>query len=330
MEKTKRLLYRLIVLAVVVATLLVATISPTSVLQPSAVYAAPDTERQSPDAILVITSLSPNDVSYIQDDPDAPDSNWLVASSIKDNTDVSVSFPTPTGSPTVGADLQEFRALVRQFDEAQTAIPKARIELWENGLLVRAGSDTDVPQGGLVLSFTWNASELSTADGSLVECKVVGIKALGAKNAVDVGAVEWNVTYTPTSSISNTPETWDFGTVSTSSSYETGITYVVDSTGFRITNNVAYDVNITISATGMGSGWLLADSGDPDATHYTLWAGTELTSPDYNIQVTSGGTFLVTVLASSTRDWGLKLMTPTSFSDGGLKSGIVTLTATQA
>lgn len=165
---------------------------------PLTVLASPDTERLGPDAILVITSLTPNNVTYIQDDPDSPDANWLVATGNGVNTDVRVSFPTPSGNPTVGADLQEFRSLVRQYDEGQTGTPLARIELWENGGLIRAGTDTGVPQGGIVLSFTWNANEISMADGSLVECKVVGTKAGGspsARNTVDVGAVEWNVDY---------------------------------------------------------------------------------------------------------------------------------------
>ena len=37
-------------------------------------------EGLAPDAILAITELSLNDVTYIQDDPDSPDGNWLVAS----------------------------------------------------------------------------------------------------------------------------------------------------------------------------------------------------------------------------------------------------------
>jgi len=151
-----------------------------------------------------------------------------------------------------------------------------------------------------------------------------GVVVWDAKSYVD----NWQSDTLP--DISNTPDTWDFGVVDASSSYETGITYSPGSSGFQITNNSTFDVNITISATDMGSGWLLADSGDPDATHYTLWAGTELTGGLYNIQVTSGGVPLITVLASSTRDWGLKLMTPTSFSEGGQKSGTVTLTATAA
>lgn len=151
-------------------------------------------EREAPDAILVATDLS-GVVGDIQDDPDAADANWLTASGNNVNTDVRVSFPTPSGNPRVGADLQEFRALVRQFDEAQTGTPTARLELWENGALIRAGGETNVPDGGVVLSFTWNANELATADGSLVESKVVGTKsggAPGARNTVEVGAIEWN------------------------------------------------------------------------------------------------------------------------------------------
>jgi len=114
------------------------------------------------------------------------------------NTDVRVTFPTPTGDPTVGADLQEFKAWVRQFDTGQTGDPDCRIELWENGSLVRAGGETSITGSGQMVTFTWNGNELGTADGSLVECKVVGTKSggsPGARNTVDVGAVEWNVDY---------------------------------------------------------------------------------------------------------------------------------------
>ncbi len=151
-------------------------------------------ETLIPDAILSSTGLL-GVVTDIDDDPDSPDGLWLITTDNNVNTDVRVSFGTPAGTPTVGADLQEFRALVRQFDEAQTGQPNARIELWENGSLVRAGTDETVPDGGVVVSFTWNASELGTADGSLVECKVVGTKSGGgpsARNTVEMGAVEWN------------------------------------------------------------------------------------------------------------------------------------------
>ena len=155
------------------------------------------TERLAPDVILEVSNLT-GVVGDIQDDPDSPDGNWLTASSNNVITDVRVSVPSPTGNPTVGADLQEFRVLFRQYDEAQGGTPEGRIELWENGVLIRAGSDVSVPDGGIVVGFTWNASELGTANGSLVEIKAVGTKSGGSpsnRNSTEVGAIEWNVVY---------------------------------------------------------------------------------------------------------------------------------------
>lgn len=286
-------------------------------------------ERQSPDAILAISNLSPNDVSYIQDDPDTPDLNWLVATSNNVNNSVRVSFPTPTGNPTVGADLQEFKAWVRQYDEGQGGTPDVRLELWEDGVLIRAGSDEAVPDGGKLISFTWNANEIGTADGSLVQIMVVGTKSGGSpsnRNSIDVGAVEWNVEYSDASpDISNLPISQDFGAVSENGTYETGLTY------FTVTNNSSGAVTITIKAidfTG-GAGWALSDTATPGANTAGLKAGLE--GGDYTIIVKKTETFntLVTGLAAEgTQKWGLKLYTPTTFSDGVQKSTTVTLTAT--
>ncbi len=121
------------------------------------------------------------------------------------NTDVRCDFATPVNPPTVGADLQEFKIEVRQFDGGQTGTPQARIELWENGALVRAGSDVNVTSDvSQVISFTWNANEIATSDGSLVEAKFVGTKsggAPGARNAVDLGAMEWNADTTAAAAV---------------------------------------------------------------------------------------------------------------------------------
>ncbi len=159
------------------------------------------TEPRRPDALLTQTQLS-GAVTDIDDNPDAGDGNWLTASGNNINTVARVSFSTPSGVPIVGANLQEFRAQVRQFDTGQTGDPEARIELWENGSLVRAGSDVSITGAGQVISFTWNANELATADGSLAECTIVGTKTGGAptkRNTVEVGAVEWNVDFTAVS-----------------------------------------------------------------------------------------------------------------------------------
>lgn len=160
------------------------------------------TERLAPDAILSSSNLS-GSVTDIDEDPDSNDANWMVASSNNVATNVRTSLPTPTPTLTVGAGLQEFRACVRKFSSTQTGTPKARIELWENGGLIRAGSDVNVTSAvAQVIAFTWNASEIATSNGSLVECKVVGTQSGGsgsARNSTDVGALEWNATYTASS-----------------------------------------------------------------------------------------------------------------------------------
>ena len=157
-------------------------------------------ERHAPDAILAATEQS-GAVTVIDEDPDASGTDFLTSSENNVNTDCRVSFPTPTANPTVGTDLQEFKIQVREFDTGQTGTPEARIELWENGSLVRAGSDVNVTTQDQVISFLWNASELATADGSLVEAKFVGTKAGGSpttRNTTELGAIEWNAEVTGT------------------------------------------------------------------------------------------------------------------------------------
>ncbi len=164
------------------------------------------TERQAPDALLAQTNLT-GAVTVIDEDPDSSGTDFLTASGNNVNTDARVSFATPTGAPTTGAGLQEFKIQVREFDTGQTGTPKARIELWENGSLVRAGSDVNVTTQDQVIALTWDATEIATADGSLVECKFVGTKSGGsptARNTVELGAVEWNVTFSAGTSVDAT------------------------------------------------------------------------------------------------------------------------------
>jgi len=154
-------------------------------------------ERQSPDVLLLQTNLS-GAVADIQDDPDSPDSNWLTYISNNADTVCHVSFPTPTGFPTQGAGLQQFKIWVRK--QPGTGTPTVRIDLYENGVLVaNVMAATDVTSStGQLFSGTWDASLLGVADGSLVECYIYGTKTGGAPAAratVEIGAVEWNVTY---------------------------------------------------------------------------------------------------------------------------------------
>ena len=154
------------------------------------------TERQSPDALLVQTNLT-GAVAAIQDDPDSPDGNWLTADSNNANSVCRVSFPTPTGNPTTGAGLQEFRCWARLT--ANGTACSYDISLYENGTLVSSlatGSLTSTT--GQILAATWDASLLGTADGSLVEVELTVTKSGGApssRTTGEVGAAEWNVDY---------------------------------------------------------------------------------------------------------------------------------------
>lgn len=169
------------------------------------------TERRIPDSIASFTAMTADVgsgdpiVTEIDDDPDSGDAFWAKATGNNVDGDIRVTFPTPTGTLTVGAGLQEFRAQVRQFDTGQTGTPTARIELWQNGSLVRAGSNIDVTGSGQVIAFTWDADELtSDPTGIQVECKIVNVHAGGGptvRNSVDIGAVEWNVDFFTTTLI---------------------------------------------------------------------------------------------------------------------------------
>jgi len=127
--------------------------------------------------------------------------------------------------------------------------------------------------------------------------------------------------------ITNTPASWDFGTVWENSTYSTGLT------AFNVTNTGDVPVNISISGTNMtGVGtWTLNDTATPGADTYGLKAG--VVGGDYTIIVKKEPTYnnLVTNLGvGNSTQWGLELYTPTSYSGGYEKSGVVTLTATEA
>lgn len=154
-------------------------------------------ETLRPNGELSDAGLVANSELDHDDDPDVS-SATVNATGNNVDTEWGGDFPTPAGDPNVGAGLQEFRVGVEEFDSGQSGTPDARIELWENGSLVRAGSDTPVSTYA-VLSFTWDASELATADGSLVQCKLIGTRSGGgpsARNTVRIGHMEWNADVT--------------------------------------------------------------------------------------------------------------------------------------
>ncbi|KPJ54639.1 hypothetical protein AMJ47_04050, partial [Parcubacteria bacterium DG_72] len=160
------------------------------------------TETLSPDALLTQTNLT-GSITDVQDDPDSPDSNWLTAG-VNVATTARVSFPTPTGAPRDGADLQEFRILIRKTatnngktDDTYT------VHLYEDGNLrqstIASGSGVPADPSSTVVSATWDSSNLTSNDGSGVEAYITTTPEAGgsptSRGSIEVGAFEWNVDY---------------------------------------------------------------------------------------------------------------------------------------
>jgi hypothetical protein len=135
-----------------------------------------------------------------------------------------------------------------------------------------------------------------------------------------------NVTVTATPSfvaITNSPSTYDFATVAASATPASG-------TGtFTISNTSSVAINITIWAVAFtgGTGWTLNTTGSPGADQAGLYAG--ITGSTYPTVVTTspGAELAHSITASASQTWGLKLMVPTSFTDGTQKTTTVTVSA---
>jgi len=155
-------------------------------------------ETQRPDALAAQANQT-GVVTSIDEDPDSDGGDWLAWDG-NGNTSCRVTFPTPTGSPTTGAGLQEFRVLLRN-DAAGTNGTGWSLQLFENAVLDSTiATGTDPNEAGEVIAGTWDASSLGTADGSIVECMLLqtsgGTGNPSARKGIEVGAIEWNVTYT--------------------------------------------------------------------------------------------------------------------------------------
>lgn len=145
------------------------------------------------------------------------------------------------------------------------------------------------------------------------------------------------VTATPTYiSISNTPTARAFGIVTDTTDYwSSGSAPVWDLDDaecyFTVTNDGSVTENISVTGANFtgGVGWTLA--GTPAADTVTIKVGK---SGDVEANMvtltTSAQSFISNLAAAGTMKWELKMETPTSFSDGVEKQGVITLTATQA
>jgi len=116
-----------------------------------------------------------------------------------------------------------------------------------------------------------------------------------------------------------------FGTVQTSSTYETGLDSIT------VTNTGSCNITITIKGTDMTGGvaWTLSDICEIGKDIFGLKAGLE--GGDYTIIVkksTPYNTLVADLAVGASQKFGVKFYAPSTFTDGVTKKGTITLTAT--
>ncbi len=144
----------------------------------------------------------------IDDDPDSPDANFLIANDT--NTDVSVrtSFSDPSRDISTGADLQEIRVEARKTAGSGVSDASLSIEIYEQGnptALFTSTAQNVTSADGEVFSFTFDAAILADISAGNLEVVVNGGRSGGtpsSRSAVDIGAIEFNSFSAGTSSSS--------------------------------------------------------------------------------------------------------------------------------
>lgn len=111
-------------------------------------------------------------ITNIQEgNPLSPDTDWLTASAAGE-TLLYADFVTVDGNC---KGQQKFAIVTRKTSGGDIGIPTVRIELWNNGALVRASSEINVTNTvSQYVEWTWDASEIAGNDYSEVEIKVFG------------------------------------------------------------------------------------------------------------------------------------------------------------
>lgn len=125
---------------------------------------------------------------------DFPDSLWWAWSG-NGNVAARIQFPAPITPPAPGAGLQLVRLLLRKSADGGNAV-SCDVSLYQNGvLLTPLGNVSPTGLAGEVFSFTWDASLLQTADGSLVELDIVqtngGSGNPANRRGLEIGSLEW-------------------------------------------------------------------------------------------------------------------------------------------
>lgn len=144
----------------------------------------------------IVSSSNLTSPTNVYDD----DASWAVATSNNATSVIHVTFPTPSGTPRAGTGLQNFTVKYRVTTNANTVTFNAY--LYENGTIRNGGtaisSWTSTSTTAVTREITWDASLLSTSDGSQVELYVEAIESGGnpsSRTAGEFQYVDWDADY---------------------------------------------------------------------------------------------------------------------------------------
>lgn len=150
---------------------------------------------------------------------------------------------------------------------------------------------------------------------------------LVASPAMAATTQDVTVTFTPSFlSFSNSPTTWNIGSVSTSTNYTTGTDY------FTIVNTSSVSANITISTvnatwTGVGVASTHSDTATAGADTVGMTASAGTGAYDTIVKSAAVWNKLWTDLGAGVGDdWELKFVSATSYTDGNNKGNAIRLT----
>lgn len=143
-----------------------------------------------------------------------------------------------------------------------------------------------------------------------------------------MGATEQTVivTFQPSFlGISNSPSTWNIGSVSTSTNYTTGSGY------FTCTNTSSVSANLTISTTnstwtGTGTPSTHSDTATAGADQVGMTSSNNTGAYDIIVKNSSPNKLYENLPATTDVDWELRFVSATSYSDGNTKGNGIVLT----
>lgn len=151
-----------------------------------------------------ITNLTGLESNVLGDDPDSDNGLWMDWDG-NGNVDTIWDFATPTEALTAGANLQEYRALIRK-DSTGGNDPTWELGVWEveggtYSLIETIASGTVTTLTGEVVSGTFNASIFTTASGANAVVQLLqtagGTGSPGSRRGIDIGAFKWVAEVTP-------------------------------------------------------------------------------------------------------------------------------------